>query len=68
MINIIIFIIINSMNIKFFIICAINISIFIIINIINKIKKSITNIKKIITFCIIFFSVFFMKIKIKLAV
>jgi hypothetical protein len=36
-INSIIFIIINSMNIKNIIICVINIIIFIIINIINKI-------------------------------
>ena len=49
--NIIIFIIIESINIKNIIICVINIIIFIIINIINKIiskfeKNIIINIKK----------------------
>jgi hypothetical protein len=45
-INIIIFIIINSINIKSIIICVINIIIFIIINIINKFGKTLLLILK----------------------
>ena len=58
-INIIIFIIIESINIKNIIICVINIIIFIIINIINKIinkfEKILLLILKNIIICIINF-------------